>query len=191
MENLNSIDREILRLIEKKVDILKKMIQNGKIGMNYEIAASLISETNLNPVRIHRIFEEIEKLLKEEEKRILGFEKKVAVLGPIGSFSEEMAINLVGSRDPIEYFQTTTEVIEAVEGSKVDYGIVPIENSLHGTVVESIDGIYENGLYVEYALIMGIHHCIAALSKKVDIKKVLSHPQAISQCKNYIQKNFN
>ncbi|MCD6546387.1 MAG: prephenate dehydratase [Thermotogae bacterium] len=188
MENLNSIDREILRLIEKKVDILKKMIQNGKIGMNYEIAASLISETNLNPVRIHRIFEEIEKLLKEEEKRILGFEKKVAVLGPIGSFSEEMAINLVGSRDPIEYFQTTTEVIEAVEGSKVDYGIVPIENSTNGTVFPVLDALLNYDVEVFGEATLEINQCLATKKSMnlKDIKTVYSHPQGISQCMRFI-----
>jgi len=190
VEDIHEIDKKILELIEKKVLFLKEIINSGKLKSESEKndTTALVSKTFLNPLRVYRIFEEIEKLLKEEEKKLLGFEKTIAVLGPIGSFSEEMAINLVGSREPLRYFQTTTEVIEAVEAGKADYGVVPIENSINGTVFPVLDALLNYNVEVFGESTLEINQCLVVREKMnlKDIRIVYSHPQGISQCMNFI-----
>lgn len=164
--------------------------ENIKIDMDDEIF-ELIHRTSLNPMRMEKIFREIEKLSLEERNKTLGLNKIVAILGPEGSFSEEMALRLVGSRLPLHYCKSTNEVIELVENGDTDYGIVPIENSTNGTVFPVLDALLNHDVKVFGETKLKINQCLVA-NKKMDLKEiktVYSHPQGIAQCMNFI-KNY-
>ena len=190
------LDYLILKLIEKRVDAGRKIAIHKKRN-NEPIEFSEIEEvkirelsaqTDLNPLYIQQIFDAIINLTKEEEYKVVGVRKKLAVLGPRGSFSEEAALNLVGSRLPLVYCSTTDEIIKLVEDGKVDYGLVPIENSINGTVLPVLDALLNHDVEVFGETKLEIIHCLVAkrkLSLK-DIKVIYSHPQAIAQCMNFI-----
>ncbi len=193
---IRALDSLILRLIEKRVECGRK-IAEVKREKNEPIEVSdieeikirdLVSKTDLNPILIHKTFENIINLTKEEEYRVLGIRKKLAVLGPMGSFSEEMALKLVGSRLPLIYCSTTDEIIRSVESGRVDYGLVPIENSINGTVLPVLDALLSSNVEVFGECELEIVHCLTAkreISLK-DVKVIYSHPQAIAQCINFI-----
>jgi len=106
----------------------------------------------------------------------------------MGSFSEEMALKLVGSRLPLIYCSTTDEIIRAVESGRADYGLVPIENSINGTVLPVLDALLSSNVEVFGECELEIVHCLTAkreISLK-DVKVVYSHPQAIAQCIKFI-----
>jgi len=191
------IDSLILRLIEKRVQCGRK-IAEIKREMNEPIEISdveemklryLTSKTDLNPILIHKIFDSLINLTKEEEYKILGIEKRLAVLGPMGSFSEEMALKLVGSRLPLIYCSTTDEIIRAVESERVDYGLVPIENSINGTVLPVLDSLLNSNVEVFGECELEIVHCLTAKRDipLKDVRVVYSHPQAIAQCSNFLR----
>jgi len=80
-----------------------------------------------------------------------------------------------------------------VNEGELDFGIVPIENSIQGSVVETVDGLYQNKLFIEHELVVPINHCAAALTSKIlpnAVEIILSHPQALGQCSDYIRANF-
>lgn len=190
------VDYLILKLIEKRVTAGRKIaihkrrnnepiefseIEEEKIG-------ELSAQTDLNPLYIQQIFDAIINLTKEEEYKVVGVCKKLAVLGPRGSFSEEAALNLIGSRLPLVYCSTTDEIIKLVEDGKVDYGLIPIENSINGTVLPVLDALLNHDVEVFGETKLEITHCLVAkrkLSLK-DIKVIYSHPHAIAQCMNFI-----
>ncbi len=191
------LDSLILRLIEKRVECGRK-IAKIKRKMNEPIEVSdveemklrdTISRTDLNPILIHKIFDSLINLTKEEEYRVLGIGKKLAILGPMGSFSEEMALRLVGSRLPLIYCSTTDEIISSVESGKVDYGLVPIENSINGTVLPVLDALLNSNVEVFGECELEIVHCLTAKREipLKDVKFVYSHPQAIAQCSNFLR----
>jgi chorismate mutase/prephenate dehydratase len=117
-------------------------------------------------------------------------ENAVAVLGPRGSFTDA-ACDMHDIAEKKIFGENISEVIHAVKHGKVKAGILPIENSIQGTVTETLDGINYNNLHILKKVVIPIHHCCASLSaKRDDIKKIFSHPHAIMQCSNFIEKEF-
>ncbi len=193
---IRAVDSLILRLIERRTSAGRKIaLHKRDRNEPVEIAEveevkikDLLSKTDLSPVYVQEIFERIMSLTKEEEYRVLGIKKTLAVLGPAGSFSEEAALKLVGSRLPLKYCGNTDEIIKCVESGAADYGLVPIENSVNGTVIAVLDALMNADVEVFGETTLRIIHCLAAkrpLDLK-DIRAVYSHPQAIAQCMGFI-----
>ncbi|MCL2859153.1 MAG: prephenate dehydratase [Oscillospiraceae bacterium] len=120
---------------------------------------------------------------------------KVGYLGPVGTNCHEACSKHIKNTDvEIIAFKSISDTILAVSNGEVDKCIVPIENSTQGSVLETIDILLENDkLNIIEELTLDINHCLLAKSKcnKENIKEIYSHPQALSQCRNYIIKNFN
>ena len=193
---IRAVNSLILRLIERRIEAgrriaLHKKSRNEPIEIQdlEEVKIKdLLTRTDLNPIYIQDVFETIMRLTKEEEYKVLGICKTLAVLGPMGSFSEEAALKLVGSRMPLKYCATTDEIIRTVEEGKADYGLVPIENSVNGTVLPVLDALLTHDVEVFGETTLQINHCLAAKRKILlkEIKRVYSHPQAIAQCIGFI-----
>ncbi len=193
---IKSIDSLILRLIERRIDAARqiariKMEKGEPIevrDVEEEKLWEVVSKTNLNPVKLKEVFEGIMSLAKEEEYKVAGVRYTIAVLGPQGSFSEEMALKLVGSRVPLRYCSTTDEIVKLVESGEVDYGLVPIENSVNGTVLPVLDALMNHDVEVFGEARLEVIHCLAAKRKieLKEIKTVYSHPQAVAQCMGFI-----
>lgn len=118
---------------------------------------------------------------------------KVGYLGPKGTFSYEACKNYCSeNQEKIEY-RTITETILALENNEVDEVIVPIENSLQGCVTEAIDTLIQNeDIKVKGEIILEIKQNLMCRCNYLidEIKTVYSHPQALAQCKNYLENNM-
>ena len=115
----------------------------------------------------------------------------VACQGVKGANSGTAATKLFPIND-ITYFKTFEGVFSAVEKGFCDYGVLPIENSNAGSVSEVYDLMKKYNFYIVGGVKLKVQHCLAAVkgAKISDIKKVISHPQALKQCSEYI-KNHN
>ncbi len=123
----------------------------------------------------------------------------IAYLGPKGTFSEQAA-TLYAKSNTINKFiplRTITEVGNYViqHGSPQNniQGIVPIENSIEGSVNETLDLLIQNeNLYIQKEIILSIEHCLITdqNTNLSEIKSIYSHPQAIGQCRNFIEKYY-
>ncbi len=193
---ISAVDSLILDLIEKRVKAgrkiaIEKKRQNRPIealDVEEQRILNVLRKTRLNPIAVNSIFEKLIELTKEEEYRTIGVKRVVAVLGPIGSFSEEMALKLVGSRCPLKYCSKIEEVVRVVAEGKADYGVVPIENSINGTVIPTLDALMDYDVEVFGEAKLEIRHCLAAKRKLSlrDVRVVYSHPHAIAQCMDFI-----
>ena len=128
----------------------------------------------------------IKKQNKGSDKMKIGF------LGPKGTFSYEACCQYGIGNEFIEY-KTIKETILGLENDEVSEVIVPIENSLQGGVTETIDTLIENNnIHIKKEIILKISHNLMANSNYTfeEIKEVYSHPQALAQCRNYIQNNL-
>jgi prephenate dehydratase len=117
---------------------------------------------------------------------------RVAYLGPAGTFTEAAALSY-DSEAALLPFPSISAVFSAVESQLADEGVVPIENSLEGSVTETLDIlIHESTLTIYRELAIPIDHCliIAPGRSLRDIAVIYSHPQAIGQCRRYIEKKF-
>ena len=114
----------------------------------------------------------------------------VGYLGPKGSFSHQVAQKAFPKADLIPY-QTITEVIKAYENRLVDFSIVPVENSIEGSVHETLDYLFHHAqLQTVVELIQPIKQQLMVSNFGNPIEKIFSHPQALAQSKVYIQKHY-
>ena len=119
-------------------------------------------------------------------------ENRIAFLGPMGSYSEQAARNYNPSANLVPYTSFRL-IVEAVMNGKIGEGILPIENSLTGSVIENLEILVEfQDIKITGEVVIPIHHSlIVKAGTKIDeVKTVFSHPQALSQCKNFLSKNL-
>ena len=116
----------------------------------------------------------------------------VAFLGPEGTFSHVAALRLFGREARYREAVTIDGVFDAVRGQDVGYGVVPIENSTEGSVTASADALIEGEFLVQKEIVLDVTHALlgrAGLALSA-VRRVLSHPQALAQCRGWLAKNL-
>ncbi len=113
---------------------------------------------------------------------------RVGFQGEHGSYSEEAVLRYFGeSAEPLPY-KSITSVFVAVETGEASAGVVPVENSIEGSVGETYDSLLTTSLRVVGEINLRISHCLIGLpgAKISELKRVYSHPQALAQCRAYL-----
>ena len=114
---------------------------------------------------------------------------KVAFQGEPGAFSEEASFGYFKSPEtiPCESFDA---VFEAVAAGNCEYGLIPIENSLAGSIHQNYDLLLRNELHIVGEYFLRVRLCLIAFPgvKKSDIRHILSHPQPLGQSAGYLRK---
>lgn len=176
-------EKEILKKVEKK---------GGEYGSYTKILYSNILE--LSRSLQHNIIKADCKLRNSfsTAKTNINFDENVniAVQGIKGANSNEAA-NIIFSQGNNIFYNSFADVFNAVENKEADYGILPVENSTAGSVSDVYDLILKHRFHIIHAHNLKIDHCLCGLPQATleDIEQVWSHPQAIAQCSEYIEKN--
>jgi prephenate dehydratase len=121
-------------------------------------------------------------------------ENKIGYLGPPGTFAEEALLSVLkfDERALISY-PTVPDIIQAVEKGEVPRGIVPIENSIEGSINVTLDVMaFESNVLIEKEIVVPVRHNLIAHNgvKISDIKGIVSQPHATAQCRLYLASNF-
>ncbi|MED5579137.1 MAG: prephenate dehydratase [Nitrospinota bacterium] len=129
----------------------------------------------------------MQEMVKDDEKSY-----RVSYLGPEATFTHEAALRFFSGQGTIT-FKPEIDIIsifKSVENDEAMYGIVPIENALEGTVNITLDLLIESTVLVVGEIYLPIDiHLLSKSSNLENIKKVLSHPHAIAQCRNWFREN--
>ena len=121
---------------------------------------------------------------------------RVAFLGPAGTFTEEALRASAPSGGSVEElpYPTVYETVMAVHNRDVDRAVVPIENSLEGSVHATLDTLAGEAADVRIAreVVLPIRHCLIARdgTSLEDVTRVISHPQAVSQCERFLHERL-
>lgn len=112
---------------------------------------------------------------------------RIAIQGEPGSFSHEAAMNLVENA-VIVPFALSADAFAAVSDGSTEAAVIPIENSLAGSVSEHFDLLLNHDVTVEKEILLRIRHNLIAISGATigDIKRVFSHPVALAQCRRFL-----
>ena len=112
---------------------------------------------------------------------------RVGCQGTVGANSETAAQAFFPERH-IQFYPTFEQVFEAVESGELEYGVLPIYNSTSGTVTQTVDLMGKYSFFITAMNQVEVMHCLAALpdAKMENITEVYSHPQALSQCSDFL-----
>ena len=114
---------------------------------------------------------------------------RVAFQGEAGAFSEDAIETFFGSSTVLAVPRISfADVLDAVVGGRTDYGILPVENVIAGTIVDAERAIKQSGLREIGDVAIPIEQCLLGvrLTRMEDVSKVLSHPAALAQCKRFL-----
>ncbi len=211
---INAIDAELLRLLNKRVEIALKVgefkrrddVSLCDPNREQEVLESLcrqnagpLSEQNVTSI-FQRIMDEClhaQQLAfntsaedsSQTEAKLTGLAKdaRVAFLGEHGSFSEDAAIRLLGESCQTVPRPTFEELFTAVDEGSADYILAPLENSLVGSVHRVYDLLLESSLSIAAEIICPISHFLIGCQGAAleTIKIVESHPVALAQCERF------
>ena len=113
----------------------------------------------------------------------------VSFQGERGAYSEAAAKSFFKEKIETVPLASFSEILEYASTNKVQYAILPIENSLEGSVGESYDLLYSTSLYATGEIYYKIEHCLIGEGKMSEIDTVYSHPQALGQCRQFIEEH--
>ncbi|WP_226483115.1 prephenate dehydratase [Natrinema amylolyticum] len=108
-------------------------------------------------------------------------------LGPEGTYSHR-ATSAIADDDEIDFRQSVTAIVDAVASGEYDRGVIPIENSIEGSVTESLDAVADYDVAVVREIVTPIRHALLAQGPEFDT--VASHSQALAQCRTYLEREY-
>jgi len=193
-KKIDSIDAEIVRLIADRIKIARE-IGGEKRSQGRQVndqarekrvlshITGLAQIENIDQEAIENIYQQIITVCR----RTQGTE--VAFPGEAGSYSEEAALQFFGPLVITQPYESLDAVFKVVEQDTVQFGIIPVENSLEGSISQSYDLLLDSSLKVCGEIELRVVHClIANPGARLDlIKRVYSHPQALGQCKTFLK----
>ncbi len=108
-------------------------------------------------------------------------------------FATEKFKEKLGLNQDFEPISTITKIIDIIDNDTKLAAVLPIENSIEGIVRATLDGLFsaKNGVKIQAQTQIPIQNCLISYSKKEEITHIISHPQPLSQCQNYISANFS
>ncbi|MCK4832818.1 MAG: prephenate dehydratase [Anaerolineales bacterium] len=116
---------------------------------------------------------------------------RVAFQGVAGAYSEQATRQFFGPEVESVPCRTLADVFFATENEQVDYGMLPVENAIAGSVTRSYELLMEHDLRIHAEVILRVRHMLLALpgTQLADLKRVRSHPQALAQCRRYLERH--
>src|SRR3954469_10102953 len=111
---------------------------------------------------------------------------KIGFLGPAGSFSHRAAMTKFGASIDYVPLSDIPGVFEEVVRGHIDYGLVPVENSLHGGVIDTLDAFLSSSAKICAEALISVHHNLLATGPWEQVKTIYSKPEVFAQCRRWL-----
>jgi chorismate mutase / prephenate dehydratase len=190
---IDRLDAKIVQLLNERTEhVLRigeiKLASGKEVYAPHRELAVLEEICRKNPGPITD--ESLRAIYREVMSSALVLQKTlvIAYLGPEATFTHQAAIQRFGSSLNYSPQKTITDVFYAVSKHRADYGLVPVENSTEGVVTHTLDMFVESDLKIVSQLVLRIQYCLASHSRLKTVKKLYAHPQALGQCRIWVQQ---
>jgi chorismate mutase/prephenate dehydratase len=195
-KQIDEVDLQILKLLNRRASLVSEI---GKIKLRskrtvyipsreHEIFKRLI-ERNEGPFPsegVRSVFREIVSASRSLERPL-----RIAYLGPEATFTHLASLRQFGGSADHLPRPSIGEVFDAVERGGADYGVVPVENSNEGVVSHTLDIFVTSDLTICAEILLPISHDLLSASGRIEkIARIVSHPQALAQCRKWLEKNL-
>jgi len=193
---IDAIDSEILVLLKQRL-LCAREIGHRK---------SKESRAKWDPLRERQIYDRLLEMNKNEFPvqsllsifheiittcRLSQKQIDVAYLGPEATFSHLAGVNYFGHAAVYRPMESIEDIFNEVTRSRINYGIVPVENSIEGAVFSTLDSFMKHQVKICGEVNLSISHNLVNQSGNInDIKTVVSHSQPLAQCREWLKKNM-
>lgn len=192
---LKSIDRDLIKLLNQRLELTIQQLEANPDRKNVWF----------DPQAEQELFEQIDRFNKGTlprevlrgifrellcEARTKVKTVRVAYLGPAFSFTHLAALEKFGKTADLIPVNSIASVFEEVNRGHAEFGIVPIENSTDGRIVDTLDMFTRLPLRVCGEVQIAVHHNLLSRSPRSEINEIYSKPQALSQCRDWLARNM-
>ncbi|MCA9213797.1 MAG: prephenate dehydratase [Planctomycetales bacterium] len=193
-KKLKRVEREIVKQCNERVSLYlqlanisdsQSITDLGKLPIASTNDAAMKSKGPLSTDAVSAILREL-----DSASQALVHPTKVTFLGPEFSYSHLASIHQFGQSHILIPVSTIAAVFESVERGDADFGIVPIENSTDGRIVDTLEMFVRLPVKICGEIPMPIHHNLLAKCAITDVTEVHSKPQALSKCRDWLAKNL-
>lgn len=192
-KKIDHIDYDIISLLNQRIELalrlkkLKRSVFEPERELRVFENVRRYSHGVMEPEFSERLYTAIVdecKRIQQNDLKLIGFQ------GEHGAYSEAASRAWRPSLIPIPY-REFPDIFDEVAKGQLDFGMVPVENSLEGAVTQVNDLLVKTELEIVGEINMPIHHCLLALPdvELEDLKVVYSHPQALAQCRGFIARH--
>nr|MBF0221881.1 prephenate dehydratase [Desulfobulbaceae bacterium] len=195
-DKIDAIDDQFLQLLKDRLNCAKEI---GHLK-NKE------NRAKWDPLRERQIFERLKAINNGEfpESPMISIFREiittcrlsqkaveVGYLGPAATFSHLAGVKYFGHSAKFKPLQTIDDIFHDVEHGRIGYGIVPVENSIEGSVTSTLDSFIKYRVKISGEVNLGIKHNLVNHSGSIeDIKLVVSHSQPLAQCRGWLKENL-
>ena len=189
------VDEQLLALLNKRASLYLQKMQGVKTpskivfsDLDQQQVWGMIDRSNQGPLSSAELKTIFRPLMSAGRQRIRSI--RAAYLGPAYSFTHQAAISRFGEAADLVPVSTIATVFEEVNRGHVDFGLVPIENSTDGRIVDTLDMFTRLPLRICGEVQVHVHHNLLARCDRSDITEIYSKPQALSQCRDWLARNM-
>lgn len=193
---IDNVDSALLQLLNRRATLSLEVgrIKAGDTGLIFkpvrerEVLASLVAGNTgpLPDAHVNTIWREI-----FSSSRALQRPQHVAYLGPEGTFSYVAGVEYLGHAANFQPCPDLQAVFDCVHSGECELGIVPLENSLQGTVGISFDLFFTYPVFIQAELFLRISHCLLSnAASRAAVSVVYSHPQPLAQCGQWLRTHL-
>ncbi|MGO9378000.1 MAG: prephenate dehydratase [Dissulfurispiraceae bacterium] len=195
-KEIDTIDTSLLKLLNKRASLAVEIAGiKRKTRLKFHVPererAILERLTSMNKGPFPN--DALKVIFREIISASLALEEplKVAYFGPEGTFTHLASIRHFGSFAKYIPVESIKAVFDAVEYGETNYGLVPIENSSEGVVSHTLDMFMDYDLKISAEVLLEVSHNLLSKSgQKSKVKKIYSHPQALAQCRGWLETNM-
>ncbi|TWT90337.1 Prephenate dehydratase [Pseudobythopirellula maris] len=186
------IDRELLDALSDRASLCQSLAEAvGAPGGEAESSAAAVDklvEKNTGPVTERSV----RAVLREVEAacRAITTHERVAYLGPEHTYSHQAALHRFGDATELVPVGAIGAVFDEVASGSCEWGVVPLENSTHGRVTDTLEAFAKSEVQICGELPLRIHHCLLGKGKRSDVRRVASKAQALAQCGSWLTKHL-
>lgn len=195
-KKIDQIDNKIVGLLNDRAYLARRIGQSKNLSQEDTYVPSREKEVFQRVCRLNRgpLSEQAIRSIYREvisASRSLEAPIKAAYLGPEATFTHSAARGQFGSSANLIPAATIKDIFQEVYQGRVDYGVVPVENSSEGVVAHTLDMLVETDVNICAEVFMEIHLFLMSRTGQAnDIQRIVSHPQALAQCRRWLASHY-
>jgi chorismate mutase/prephenate dehydratase len=193
-DQIKRLDAEILKVINQRAELTTKLLDQQKNVKGLYTPSEDdafwqdLAGRNPGPLPAHAVRGVFRQIISAAKRQVKT--QRVAYLGPPFSFTHLAAVERFGESADLVPVSTIASVFEEVNRGHADYGLVPIENSTDGRIIDTLEMFRRLPLRICGEVQLSVHHNLLARCPRSEITDIYSKPQALSQCRDWLARNM-